>query len=807
MKRDIKRRLIAFAMLLSTMAGISVYAQSIVPQKDEKKGLWGYVSKDNGKWVVKPKFDEATELTMSPNSQLRGTVTQKGLKGFVDDSGKILGAGIVFEEITPMQGDAIFVKVKGKTGVSDYSGAYKVKPEIIDIAELNGEGYIANMKGKKGLLNYDGTWMFEPIYNEIDPSLDGYFLINKGGKAGISDRKGKILLDATEFTKVEPFGSLWKVYKGNKMGLYDLSASKLLVKPEYLDVRQPIVGSNGRYYPVSDKVDKWGVLNSDGNEIVSKKYSDIHQIDKPSGLLLFEGSQAKRIYFFGDKKPCKIKKFDRIKIKNGFSEIALVYDKDWSDHNLSLLELPNGSMIEGDRVSLFPFNQFTFCNGFLYSRDGSVFMSGISTPENVNGWTKVDSKIISPDSKIYNNINKNGLYLVENAPNDYRLILKNGNLTSFNVEDVEIFDSNTYAAKKDGKWGLVNQSTGNIDIPFESEEKPSLITIGENNLYKINDKNGNVGVFNPQSSSWIISPEAGAPDIQITEYFDNDKNQTGLVQVKSPNGKCGILGAKDFNWIYPFESDHSDIEYLSYEESNHSKIGFLKIKDRNGNVGVMKTKDNSWLISPESGYSEIELINLGRDGYGFRIFPKPTFILTKNGKKGIFSDTAVIVKPIYDDISIEKNYGEYSSGNFSAYLKRNGKTHLYEGSFENEIKEGVKVKEFTYSTTFNTACNLSLSIYLPNEEEATISVKVFNNNGTPAKSKSGGIFEFTEKRELKNGRGGFGDIIIFPIKEFNVGIFDRKDYYMLLTVKDSKGKAVPIYGNKKISFYIQGKWH
>ena len=125
------KKVMSLLWMVAIVAGISAHAQSIVPQKDEKKGLWGYVSKSDGKWVVKPKFDEATELTATPNGQLRGTVTQKGKKGFVDDSGKILGAGVVFEEITPMQGDAMFVKVKGKTGVADYNGVYKVKPEVI----------------------------------------------------------------------------------------------------------------------------------------------------------------------------------------------------------------------------------------------------------------------------------------------------------------------------------------------------------------------------------------------------------------------------------------------------------------------------------------------------------------------------------------------------------------------------------------------------------------------------------------------------------------------------------------------------
>lgn len=223
MKKVFRFKQFMVITIMVITSGMTAYAQSIIPQKDEKKGQWGYVSKSTGKWVVKPKFDEASELTQAPNGQLRGTVSLKGKKGFVDDSGKILGAGVAFEEVTPMQGDAVFVKVKGKTGVSDYSGVYKVKPEVENVEQLGDEGWIMTVKGKKGILKNDGIWLIEPIYNDINTLITDFFIVDKGGKAGILSRKGEVMMLPGDFTKVEPYENLWKVYKNDKTGLYDLS--------------------------------------------------------------------------------------------------------------------------------------------------------------------------------------------------------------------------------------------------------------------------------------------------------------------------------------------------------------------------------------------------------------------------------------------------------------------------------------------------------------------------------------------------------------------------------------------------------
>lgn len=140
-------------VMLALIVGVgTIFSQTLTPQKDEKKGKWGYVD-EKGKWKIKPRYESAGELKKQPNDKLRATVAQKGLQGFVDENGKVLGAGIVFEALTPLQGDALLVTVKGKQGIVNYDGVYLLKPEITELQPVENLGYIYTVKGKQGFFS------------------------------------------------------------------------------------------------------------------------------------------------------------------------------------------------------------------------------------------------------------------------------------------------------------------------------------------------------------------------------------------------------------------------------------------------------------------------------------------------------------------------------------------------------------------------------------------------------------------------------------------------------------------------------
>ena len=343
-------RSIALFCVATILSGLMLSAQTIIPRQDSKKGKWGYVSTSSDKWIVNPKFENATELTLMPKGRLRGTITLNGRKGFIDENGKTLGAGIVFEQITPMEGDAMFVTVKGKTGVANYDGIYLVKPEITNLEELPGEGYIATIKGKKGLLKYDGTWILSPLYKDINTDIAGYFVVNKGGKVGITNREGQVLLEPNLFSAAEPFGDLWKIKKGNKVGLYNLSTGTVLVNPEYYDVEQPEVFSNGTtLYIVASNADKWGIVNAEGKKLVKPIYTRILPLNDLNSALLYSGDEPKRIYFLADNKAHKVREANKTLVKNGFYNWDIKYRTSWwdmEDSSVKFTQLPNGQLLD-----------------------------------------------------------------------------------------------------------------------------------------------------------------------------------------------------------------------------------------------------------------------------------------------------------------------------------------------------------------------------------------------------------------------------------------------------------------------------
>lgn len=156
------------------------------------------------------------------------------------------------------------------------------------------------------------------------------------------------------------------------------------------------------------------------------------------------------------------------------------------------------------------------------------------------------------------------------------------------------------------------------------------------------------------------------------------------------------------------------------------------------------------------------------------------------------------IKDIYDS----------KDGEFVLHLTKNGKHTFCRSNFDNPKDEGIYIETFEYSNSFDPGASIRINpIYLPGKDKVTIILKAFNKNGTPARAKNGSLFEDEIVIDLENGYARYSDILGWGLSNFDVGIFERKDYYITLTVKDNKGKVLPTTGNKKVSFYIEGKYH
>lgn len=760
------REFILSVCVVIMAAGNMASAQSIVPRKDDKKGQWGYVSTASGKWVVKPKYDAAAELTSAPNGQLRAVVTLKGKTGFVDDNGKLLGAGAVFEEVTPLEGNAMFVTVKGKKGVVNYDGVYLVKPEIIDVAELPGEGYLVSVKDKKGILKYDGTWLLDPLYKEIDTSLPYYFLVNKGGKAGIADRKGSVLLAPGDFTGVEPFGKYWKVRKGNKVGLFDLKKNQLLVKPDYADVGMPIVASNGStLYPVSGKPGKWGAVNAEGKGIIKNNFTEIRPIGWKNALLLFEGQVAKRIYFPGDKKPYKVQSYKWTPIAGKAKQIDFMYNKDWSWHSVSFIQLPDGSVDSNVANDVWLVNQFVAHKkpglGYtLFDGDGAVFMDIYSRPFGINGWTCVGDRAVSPDSKIYScRCDADASLLIETSPGTYNLVTDNGTLSDFAVTETKQLQPGFVAVSDGQKWGIMQHYK--IVRPLQYDKAPERL--GDD--YIVIYDNGQA-TLHYKSLDKLIEGD-----------YDSFALQNNYILPVRNGKKTGVFD-REGNNLYSAECD----SLLSVEYGVH----LLK----NGPyVMIYDTNKNSWRLTAQKQFTELVDLTPRWEGL-FKVHR-----VKKNGKYGLYNLTSdkILVEPVYD--SILRCYGNCCE------LKNGNKTVYFELEHREILTPGISMSLTYKSLQGGPGMDYEQTrIILPGVEKVTMDITVYNKNGKVLKNSEGYIVGTDIDFSLEDGFClSAMDRIMFPYSNFPYG---NNNYYILVKFKDEKGRTLPYKGKTKFPFSV-----
>ena len=228
----------AIALMLALIVGAgTLFSQNLTPQKDEKKGKWGYVD-EQGKWKIKPKYDSAEPFVeYRPKAQNSGNASA-GAQSMPPEMVEMIkqeiqtlqaaGKNAQAEELLKVIGNSTpqnaevrpedilyyaFVKENGLLGMIDLKGRYIIPSRFAKIEEnampgVDG-GYIfkvQNAAGDEGCYSSrdkeivpvgfkmhnlgNGTFLCEgpdrailwmPAYNEIlnltDPkeSKDGVF--------------------------------------------------------------------------------------------------------------------------------------------------------------------------------------------------------------------------------------------------------------------------------------------------------------------------------------------------------------------------------------------------------------------------------------------------------------------------------------------------------------------------------------------------------------------------------------------------------------------------------------------------------
>lgn len=561
---------VLFFILVGVAVGLS--AQQLEPRKDGKTGKWGYVEKGTEKWVVKPKYETAEKFEARPNGKKTSLVTLKGKQGFVDESGKELGAGIVFEKIEPIirgisPSNTMFVTVKDKKGLIDYEGVYIIKPELTEVVKFNPDKYFVKKKNKIGLINVEGSYLLDLIYDEITPAELSTLIIRKGGKTGLADREGKIILEPIKYTDIAHFELFdWIIYKKEKKGLYRSLDNKVIIEPEYNEISHPVSISGEEYYKVR-KNSKWGLVDNTGKRVLKCNSKRLYTL--PYGVYANKSYLDGEGIFFLPSLSFRPAHNVTEKKMGPFNEISIS-----TDNGVYLVAaLPSGlsfsinNNIEkiGDYYLLSSWdknNEKSTVYSVFSLECEPLMLNSTSVPQFVNNWLVGSDEAISKDNTVYKNRVINNFTFIEQKDGKGFTFIENPTLNNEVFEDIAMFKGfEAVNVKKNGKWGLLLKEGLLVDYISETPLEPF------SNVVYLFSQNGKKGIVNNESKVMI---ESIYDDIKL------DKSNRDLIVYDGK--KTGCYSLTNNSWVISPTDMYNSISSLSkdsYLVENDHKYGVI----------------------------------------------------------------------------------------------------------------------------------------------------------------------------------------------------------------------------------------
>ncbi len=368
---------------------------------------------------------------------------------------------------------------------------------------------------KIGFVNTRGEMVIMEQFDNVTDFEYGYAIAKLKNTSGneycvVLDKTGKLWLAEQQYESIEPFTEmLVKVKNKDEYGLYN--------------IRQ-----NSWLFPMSaDKVDFRVNENlNDGTDLM--RFYDNTEKSKVYGALTQNGSFEKLGNF---------RDYERYKIENCFA------------------------FCNADGKYAFFSSAFKQLSGFEFESVGHKMYKGlVDATKNgkVGVVTKAGAEVIPFQ------YNKES-YVIDNCevqPNGTITIRQNNQYWCINTKGekilpgpyeylVNVWGSNTYEVKQNGKYGLVDIS-GKVIVPFDNDD----LNFYEPNLVKIK-KNNKWGFFTADGKM-IIPMEY---DYTTIRYLDDNKNPVFQVE---KGGYAGIVNHQG-KWLLP----------IGYARIYHSKGGVM----------------------------------------------------------------------------------------------------------------------------------------------------------------------------------------------------------------------------------------
>lgn len=400
---------------------------------------------------------------------------------------------------------------------------------------------------------------------------------------------------------------------------------------------------------------KWGVINSKGDIIITPEYDEaiiIPNKEKDVFICTYDVNYDKNTFkskVINSKKEEIVTGYDTIQaLENYDNNNNLWYESDVlvvsKDKKYGLVDFKGKELLACEYSKIEALKGVT--NSILIVKD-----------ENCGLVDKIGATIIEPEYKEIKPISNKYTdgYIVTNKDGKKGVIGRDKKVAlDVKYEDVQaVYGNGNFVAKEDGKWEIVN-SNGEV---FLRDKFSGVKTIDGENVLVISDKK--YGVMNLEGENKInVKYE------DMTHTFDNN-------YIFKEDGKYGIINT-DGDILVKAEYDsifyREDGAFFEANKSNEVNTYFIANDFNIKLTGILSE------LNIASGYMKVR-VNEEYKYYNFKFEEKTSkellktntlFLDKKDGKYGyVNKDGVVVVDYIYDDAREQNEFG-------FASVKKNG---------------------------------------------------------------------------------------------------------------------------------------
>ncbi|MGN1300215.1 MAG: WG repeat-containing protein [Clostridia bacterium] len=399
------------------------------------------------------------------------------------------------------------------------------------------------------------------------------------------------------------------------------------------------------YYAAFDN-DKWGVINSSGETVINPSYDEMIIIpnkEKPVFIVMYDVDYSNNTYktkAINEKNEQLFSGYEQVEaIQNYDKQNNLWYEKSClrvkKGDKYGLIDFSGKVLLDCDYDSIEPIIGIN--NSLVTVKDGKmglVSATGSAIIENEY------EQITALTSKYEDG------YIVKSSEGKFGIIGTNKKMTlPIDYEEIKhVYSENTYVAKENGIWKIINTTNNSSDDLKYDDVKSIDLT------YMTVEKDGKYGIALTTGEEKIAPQYDSLKNIYQNYYIAKKDNLYGVIDtdntIKIDFKYKNLVYIKEANII---EGDSEKIETDLFDKNFSLKLS-----------GIVSE------INTDKGYMKVR-VNFDYKYYNFKFEEKKNteiltnntlFLSKKDGKYGyVDKNNVVVVNYIYDDATEQNDSG------------------------------------------------------------------------------------------------------------------------------------------------------